>query len=100
MECGSLGEAGAEAGCGDRRAGQGRTAGDGARRGETGSPMVGEDVEAAPRERVGAGLVFTFSREMRGSETVSEDIEEAQEVPMNPARVGEDTWEGCALPPP
>ena len=91
---------GAETGaCGVRQVG---AASDGDRvREPNGGPMLPEELRPAPCECVYPRLIIPEAGEVLLGATVGQDIEEAQELPVDPARGGHGTWEegvGSAIP--
>ena len=52
-----------------------------------------EELNSAPGECVYPRLIIPKAGEVLRGATVSEDIEEAQELPVDPARGGHGTWE-------
>ena len=52
--------------------------------------MQGEEVRAARPEGLRAGVMMSYHRENPGDATMGEDVEEAQELPVNPPRGGHD----------
>ena len=63
--------------------------------------MLPEEVRPAPGEGVYSGLIIPKAGTVPLCATVGEDVEVAQELPMNPARGGHCTWkdgEGSATP--
>ena len=91
---------GAETGaCGLRQVG---AASDGDRvREPNGGPMLPEELRPAPCECVYPRLIISEAVEVLLGAMVGQDIEEAQELPVDPARGGHGTWEegvGSAIP--
>ena len=85
--------------CGVRQVG---AASDGDRvREPNGGPMLPEELRPAPCECVYPRLIIPEAGEVLLGATVGQDIEEAQELPVDPARGGHGTWEegvGSAIP--
>ena len=66
-----------------------------------GGPMLPEELRPAPGEGVYSGLVIPQAGKVPLGSTVGEDVEEAQELPMKPARGSTCTWEeGIGSPMP
>ena len=61
--------------------------------------MLPEELRPAPGECVYPRLIIPKAGEVLRGATVGEDIEEAQELPVDPARGGHGTWEEGASPP-
>ena len=77
--------------CGVRQVG---AASDGDRvREPNGGPMLPEELRPAPCECVYPRLIIPEAGEVLLGATVGQDIEEAQELPVDPARGGHGTWE-------
>jgi hypothetical protein len=61
--------------------------------------MLPEEVRPAPGEGVYSRLIIPKAGDVLRGATVGEDIDEAQELPVDPARGGHCTWEeGNAIP--
>ena len=58
-----------------------------------GGPMLPEELRPAPGECVYSRLIIPKAGEALRGATVGEDIEDAQELPVDPARGGHGTWE-------
>ena len=58
-----------------------------------GGPMLPEELRPAPGQGVYSRLIIPKAGKVPLGATVGEDVEEAQELPMNPARGGHCIWE-------
>ena len=63
--------------------------------------MLPQELRPAPGEGVYSRLIIPKAGEVLRGATVGEDIEDAQELPVDPSRGGHCTWEegvGSAIP--
>ena len=55
-------------------------------------------MRVAPRGGLCASMIIPDPRDVPGSATMGEDVEKTQELPVNPARGGEDAGEERTMP--